>query len=101
MTACRYTSADGELYKDIEGVLEKYCEALAWLKAKEGPLSSAHLTPLLELWDGVCCLFKTGAKPSNWLGHLLRLLKLFTEDVRAEAASKAEVRPELRNLGYS
>ncbi|CAL8468043.1 g7582 [Coccomyxa elongata] len=87
----RYTSADGELYKDIEGVIEGYCGALAWLQKKQWPLTSAHLVPLLELWDGVCCLFEHTSKPSNWLNHLLRAMKLFTAEMRADAASHARV----------
>lgn len=89
--AYRYTSADGELYKDIEGVVEGYCGALAWLQEKQWPLTSAHLVPLLELWDGVCCLFEHTSKPSNWLNHLLRAAKLFTSEIRAVAASHAQV----------
>ncbi len=88
----RYTSADGELYKDIEGVIEGYCGALAWLQRRQWPLTSAHLVPLLELWDGVCCLFEHTSKPSNWLNHLLRAVKLFTAEMRAEAASHARVK---------
>ena len=89
---CRYTSSDGELYKDIEGVIEGYCGALASLQEKGVSLTSAHLVPLLELWDGVCCLFEKGAKPANWLGHVLQALKLFTAEARADAVSHAQVK---------
>lgn len=89
--ACRYTSSDGELYKDVEGVIEGYCGALAWLQEKGVSMTSAHLVPVLELWDGVCCLFEKGAKPANWLGHVLRALKLFSAESRTDAVSLAEV----------
>ena len=165
---CRYTSADGELYKDVEGVLEAYCAALTALHDKLGrplpgpgqpqqpPAPRTHgnelkheqqenlqpqplpleegcsheqqsqqqqqqedrqqqqqqkledrcnheqqiqqqqvklLVPVLELWDGVCCLFAAAKKPSGWLAQLLRALKLFPEEARALAASSAKVCP--------
>lgn len=49
------------------------------------------LVPLLELWDGVCCLFAEAKKPSAWLAQLLRALKQFPEDARAQAAALAKV----------
>ena len=84
-------------------MIEGYCGALGWLQEKGVPLSSAHLVPLLELWDGVCWLFENGAKPASWLGHVLRALKLFSAEVRSDALRQAEVRPfgwSLAHLAY-
>lgn len=51
----------------------------------------AALTHLMELWDGVCCLYAKQSKPAGPLSQLLALLKLFPADTRNAAASNARV----------
>lgn len=102
----RHTSADAELYKDIEGVLEGYCHTLVLLPQQtaggcaagsaadeEMPRQDMQevIAGLLELWDGVCCLFAHTAKPSAWLGVLLKTLKAVPAEARAQAAYLAKV----------
>ena len=41
MYNCRFTPSDGELYKDIEGVLEGYCKTLQVLLSKSENLCSS------------------------------------------------------------
>ncbi len=86
--ASRYCSADGELYKDVEGVLEGLCNAISLLHGHTGqPLQDTALAQgLLQFWDGICCLFSTQAKPNHWLQQLLKALKLFEPEARAAAA---------------
>lgn len=98
---CRFTSADAELHKDVEGVLEGYCHTLlallqnpAWHSedaAAREQAAAALLTPLLELLDGVCCLYAQTAKPSAWLNVVLKTLKAATPEARALAAGSAQV----------
>jgi hypothetical protein len=87
----------------VEGIIEAYCAALTALHDKQSPKPPAAATsaqlpllqPLLELWDGVCCLFADTRKPAGWLAQLLRVLKLFSEEARAEAAACAVVRSRM------
>jgi hypothetical protein len=64
--ACACTScfpADDQLVKDVSGALESLQDGIAALAKHEGgePLHDpALLSPLLELWDGVCCWFAGG-----------------------------------------
>lgn len=58
-----------------------------------GEFGLAALTHLLELWDGVCCLYAERSKPDGPLGHVLALLKLFPAATRDAAAAKAQARP--------
>ena len=101
--ACRYCSADGELYKDVEGVLEGLCSAIGrWHSHSRGQGEQAAQEPLqdvgpsqnlLQLWDGICCLFSAQAKPRHWQQQLLKALKLFTAETRSTAADRVLVRP--------
>ena len=101
--ACRYCSADGELYKDVEGVLEGLCCAIGlWHshsrgqgeQAEQEPLQDAGLAQgLLQLWDGICCLLSAQAKPRHWQQQLCKALKLFTAETRSTAADRVLVRP--------
>ena len=98
----RFTSADAELHKDVEGVVEGYCHILTLLlesplwhaeaPAQRDEAAAALLSPLLELWDGVCCLYAHAAKPSAWVNVLLRALKQAGPGARALAADAAQVR---------
>ncbi len=98
---CRFTSADAELHKDVEGVLEGYCHTLLALLQAPGwhakdaaareQAAAALLAPLLELWDGACCLYMQAAKPGAWLNVLLKTLKAATPEARARAADSAQV----------
>lgn len=64
--ACAWTScfpADDQLVRDVSGALESLQDGIAALAKHEGgePLQDpALLSPLLELWDGVCCWFAGG-----------------------------------------
>ena len=86
--ACRYSSADGELYKDVEGVLEGLCNAVVLLHGHASELlqNAALVQGMLQFWDGVCCLLLAQAKPSHWLQQLLKALKLFEPVARSKAA---------------
>ena len=89
-TAHRYSSADGELYKDVEGVLEGLCSAISLLHGQ--PLQDAVLAQgLLRFWDGICCLLSAQAKPAHWLQQLLKALKLFEPETRSAAAGQVVV----------
>ena len=102
LSLCRFTSADAELHKDVEGVVEGFCHTLApllespaWHADAPGQrleAAAALLSPLLELWDGVCCLYAHTAKPSTWLNVLLKALKAAGPEARAQAADAARVR---------
>lgn len=94
---CRYTTTDEQLYKDLEGVLEQACDMLAWQRQiKKGLISDAkHLTPLLEYWDGICCLFAGRTKPAHWVTRLLKAARLFSVDARTQAAKQAVVISEV------
>lgn len=89
----RFMSTDEQLYKDIEGVLEQSCDMFKWRhqQAKQPITQTDQLTNLLEFWDGICHLYTGKAKPSHWVGHLLRTLKLFTSEARIHAAGTARI----------
>ena len=90
----RYTSTDEQLYKDIEGVLEQYCQMLKCLHHDEhmwGQVGHTWLGALVELWDGVCWLFQGKAKPSNWLEQLLKAAKLFSNAQREQMVATVKV----------
>jgi hypothetical protein len=74
----------------VEGILESAVEAVLW--AQPSVHVSATLVPLLELWDGVCCLFLGRAKPAPWVNLIMRAAKAFTPEQRGAAAEAAEVR---------
>lgn len=85
---------DAELHKDVEGVLELCCEVIQYVHKSRGGelLQDSHwLQPLLELWDGICCLLEGRVKPSTWVSHLLKTAKLFSPEARTAAASDAKV----------
>ncbi|KAL0027912.1 hypothetical protein WJX79_002394 [Trebouxia sp. C0005] len=90
----RFMSTDEQLYKDLEGVLEQSCDMFRWRhqQVKQPITHTNQLTSLLEFWDGICRLYTGKAKPSHWIGHLLKTLKLFTAEARIHAASTAEIR---------
>lgn len=50
-----------------------------------------YITPLLEFWDGICCLFSLRKVPSAWTGVLLKALKAFPPETRLRAAADAQV----------
>ena len=56
--------------------------------ANDGALleDASLLAPLLQLWDGVCCLFARKGTPSGWVAMLLRACALFAPGARAQAA---------------
>ncbi|CAL5220033.1 g1979 [Coccomyxa viridis] len=84
----RYCSADGELYKDVEGVLEGLCNAISLLHGHLDQLlqDTALAQGLLQFWDGICCLLSAQAKPNHWLQQQLKALKLFEPEARSAAA---------------
>ena len=62
--------------------------ALAKAQPGGAPLADPTLLqPLLLLWDGICVLFAGRAKPSGWVGLLMRVAKLFTTEAREAAAA--------------
>ena len=85
---------DEQLYKDVEGVFESVCEALATLHKMgsqtvfEKPIA---LKSLLELWDSICACWQNKPKPGTWINCLLKTVKLFPPESRKEAATAAEV----------
>ena len=85
------------MYKDLEGVLEQACDALAWQKeAQKTHISDAkQMANLLEYWDGVCHLFAGKTKPLHWVSRLLKAVRLFTVDARTQAAAQAVVDSEV------
>ena len=84
-------TADEQLYKDIEGVLEQSCDMFKWQYQQSQQLinQSPQLSCLFECWDGICYMHNHQAKPSHWISQLLKALKLFTPEARASAASNA------------
>ena len=87
--------ADEQLYKDIEAVLDEcFKDGLTALaKAQPGGAlldDPALLQPMLLLWDGICSLFAGRAKPSGWVGILMRVAKLFSPEAREAAAAAVE-----------
>ena len=91
-TICRYTTTDEQLYKDIEGVLEQSCDMFKWQHQQSQQLigHTQQLISMLEFWDGICHMYTGRAKPSHWIAHVLKALKLFTVEARASAASNAD-----------
>lgn len=90
---CRYNTVDEQLYKDVEGVFEAVCEALAALH-KQGctSMSEKHIIfkELLELWDSICVCWQSKPKPGSWITCLLKTAKLFSPQCRHEAALSAQ-----------
>ena len=43
------------------------------------------LTSVLELWDGICCLFAKREKP--WVDTVIKFAQLFCKDTRQKSAS--------------
>eukprot|EP00803_Ostreobium_quekettii_P004130 evm.model.scf_1618.2 EVM.evm.TU.scf_1618.2 scf_1618:7747-16451(-) len=90
----KYTGDDKQLHKDIEDVLQVCLDSMKlWRKA--GTLhdfGSDHrwLTSVLELWDGICCLYSTRAKP--WVDKLMQFARLFNEDTRHTSACVANAK---------
>ena len=84
---------DEQLYKDVEGVFESVCEALAALhKAGSSAVfgNPTLLAPLLELWDSICVCWQNKPKPGTWINCLLKTVKLFSPGCRKEAAASAQ-----------
>ena len=90
-------STDEQLYKDIEEVLEQSCDMFRWRhqQLKQPITQTEQLASLLEFWDGVCHLFAGKAKPSHWVSHLFKTLKLFTSEARVQAAVQADTSSEV------
>lgn len=100
---CRYSSSDGELYKDVEGVLEVLCNAIGLWHRHSGQLLAEQglARGLLQLWDGICCLLSAQAKPDHWLQQLLKALKSFAPEARSTAADWVVVRTGLPVMAHA
>ena len=100
---CRYSSSDGELYKDVEGVLEGLCNAIGLWHGHSGQLLAEQglARGLLQLWDGICCLLSAQAKPNHWLQQLLKALKVIAPEARSTAADLVVVRTGLPAMAHA
>ncbi len=98
----RFSSSDGELYKDVEGVLEGLCNAIGLWHGHSGQFlaEEALARGLLQLWDGICCLLSVQAKPHHWLQQLLKALKVFTPEARSTAGDWVVVRSCLPAMAH-
>lgn len=90
----RHMTVDEQLYKDIEGVLEMMCDAIKNLHEQNGGKeleNSDFLKHLFEFLDGISWYFSGKSRPTKWIGLVLKTVKLFSSECRAESASKANV----------
>ena len=81
--------------------MHRYSAVLTTLQPAGSTGMEQYITPLLEFWDGVCCLFSARKVPSAWTGVLLKALKPFPPETRSRAAADAQVCMLIAKAGHA
>lgn len=81
--------------------MHRYSAVLTTLQPAGSTGMEQYITPLLEFWDGICCLFSARKVPSAWTGVLLKALKPFPPETRSRAAADAQVCMLIAKAGHA